>query len=324
MKKIILLMPKINGYDEKIIKSLQENNFEVECLDYTEKYNDFRRKISILSRFYNNFFYKPIFKKSLRDKIANKKMENLFKQKKYDGDILLKISGIRIEEKILEVLKKKYLIMISHHLDSIGGFYSEENFLIEKKYFSKISTYDKFDAIKYKIKYLPNFYIKISNKKIICNQDIYTIMSDESRFNFLERIAKELKKSNVIYKFILVLKKKDQLTSNLIFLQNNFIPIDDMFQEFLKSKVILEIQRPENNGYTFRTFDCIGMKKKLITNNKEIINEDFYNPNNILVIDEDNIDIPKEFIDSPYEELPKEIYEKYSLENWIKQLLEIR
>lgn len=82
MKKIILLMPKINGYDEKIIKSLQENNFEVECLDYTEKYNDFRRKISILSRFYNNFFYKPIFKKSLRDKIANKKMENLFKQKK--------------------------------------------------------------------------------------------------------------------------------------------------------------------------------------------------------------------------------------------------
>ena len=36
------------------------------------------------------------------------------------------------------------------------------------------------------------------------------------------------------------------------------------------------------------------------------------------------IDIPKEFIDSPYEELPKEIYEKYSLENWIKQLLEMR
>lgn len=92
-------------------------------------------------------------------------------------------------------------------------------------------------------------------------------------------------------------------------------------EEMKKSKFILELNRKNNRGCTFRAIECIGLKKKLITTNKEIVNEDFYNQNNILVIEENNVEIPKYFLNSPYEELPREIYEKYSLENWIKKLL---
>lgn len=97
-----------------------------------------------------------------------------------------------------------------------------------------------------------------------------------------------------------------------------------MQNKIQENSVLLELKRSDNNGCTFRSIDCIGMKKKLITNNKDIVNEDFYSPNNILIIDENNIEIPKEFIYSPYEDLPKEIYEKYSLENWVKQLLDVK
>lgn len=61
----------------------------------------------------------------------------------------------------------------------------------------------------------------------------------------------------------------------------------------------------------------------MITNNKEIINEDYYNKNNIFIIDEDNINVPIEFINSPYEELPKEMVEKYYIDNWLNELLKI-
>ena len=39
----------------------------------------------------------------------------------------------------------------------------------------------------------------------------------------------------------------------------------------------------------------------------------FYNPNNIFVWDKNSKEILSSFFDSPYEELEKSIYEKYSL-----------
>ena len=51
------------------------------------------------------------------------------------------------------------------------------------------------------------------------------------------------------------------------------------------------------------------------------MNYDFYNENNILIIDRENPVIDQNFIDLPYELLPNEIYEKYSLSSWIIEVL---
>lgn len=71
-----------------------------------------------------------------------------------------------------------------------------------------------------------------------------------------------------------------------------------------------------------RTIEMIGLKKKLITTNKDIVNYDFYNENNILVVDRNNFKLDTDFINKPYQELDERIYKKYSLESWIKTLLE--
>ena len=81
-------------------------------------------------------------------------------------------------------------------------------------------------------------------------------------------------------------------------------------------KVILELVREHNKDCSiFRAIECIGLKKKLITNNKNIIYEDYYNENNILVIDEENINISKEFVENPYKQLLQKILNKYNIEN---------
>lgn len=62
----------------------------------------------------------------------------------------------------------------------------------------------------------------------------------------------------------------------------------------------------------------------MITSNQDIRTYDFYNPNNIFVIDDfDDINIPESFYQTPYEKIPTEIYEKYQYSNWVKTILKI-
>ena len=88
-----------------------------------------------------------------------------------------------------------------------------------------------------------------------------------------------------------------------------------------KSKIVLDIQHPKQIGLTMRTIEMLGMNKKLITTNSTIKNYDFYNPNNICVIDRNDIKIDMNFLDTPYQAIKKDVYESYSLENWIKSVL---
>lgn len=78
------------------------------------------------------------------------------------------------------------------------------------------------------------------------------------------------------------------------------------------SKAILDINYDGQFSLSMRAFEAMMMKRKFITTNPEIKKYDFYNPNNILVIDSNNINIPKEFIDQPFEPIQEEILEKYT------------
>ena len=68
-----------------------------------------------------------------------------------------------------------------------------------------------------------------------------------------------------------------------------------------QSKSVLDIQHPNQTGLTMRTIEMIGMNKKLITTNASIVNYDFYNKKNILIIDRDNPQIDVSFFSTPYE-----------------------
>ena len=71
-----------------------------------------------------------------------------------------------------------------------------------------------------------------------------------------------------------------------------------------------------------RTIETLGAKKKLITTNKQIIEYDFYNPANVLVVDRKNPVIPDVFMITPYVEIPQEIYNKYYIDSWRDTLLQ--
>ncbi|WP_373740443.1 hypothetical protein [Neisseria sp.] len=89
------------------------------------------------------------------------------------------------------------------------------------------------------------------------------------------------------------------------------------------TRILLDFKHPAHNGLSFRPFEALGYRKKLITTNAEIKKYDFYHPDNIFIWDGKSSDGLEAFLAKPYHEMPSEIREKYSFGNWIKYVLQI-
>ena len=102
-----------------------------------------------------------------------------------------------------------------------------------------------------------------------------------------------------------------------------FIPLSE--QENLavikKSNTVFDMQHNQQSGLTMRTIETLGAKRKIITTNRNIKNYDFYNENNILVMDNNTLEDIEQFIKNKYEPISEAIYEKYSLHRWIVAII---
>ena len=79
------------------------------------------------------------------------------------------------------------------------------------------------------------------------------------------------------------------------------------------------IEHINQNGLTIRSMEVLGAGLKLITTNKNIINEDFFSEKSIMVIDRQNIKMDSTFFDhdqiSPLDK-------KYTLKLWLSHILQ--
>lgn len=94
-----------------------------------------------------------------------------------------------------------------------------------------------------------------------------------------------------------------------------------MQRVFFDSRTILDIEHPAQTGLTMRTFETLGASKKLVTTNAQVRDYDFFDPSNILVIDRKSPPrIPESFLETAYVPAHADIYSKYSLQGWIKDV----
>ena len=69
-----------------------------------------------------------------------------------------------------------------------------------------------------------------------------------------------------------------------------------MHEYYKQTKVIVDLVRQNQTGVSFRIFEAMAFEKKVITSNKNIVEYDFYNPANIMLIDEEAIAIDSSFL----------------------------
>ncbi|HKO75997.1 MAG TPA: hypothetical protein VJU52_02205, partial [Flavobacterium sp.] len=303
---ILFCCPDYFGFYKVIEKGIQDNlNTNVKTIVFTDyKYKSIFQKIK-------NFIYKTFFKINLKKTLASKEYLNSIAEND-TFDFMFIICPDFFTKEDLEYLIKKAKYSAVYYWDSFDNIprYTKTMSLFDASY-----SFEPKDVEKYNLNFLTNFH-HVSKIHPEPTNDVYFIGSYDERFEVILNILNYLKSKEKSSKIYIQTSKKKVLKQNQnkgITFINKPISIDESEKLFQNSKIILDVQKKIQNGLTFRVFEAMGNRKKLITTNTDIINYDFYNPNNIFVWRDDTQEIPESFFETNYQELPEEIFKKYSL-----------
>ncbi len=184
------------------------------------------------------------------------------------------------------------------------------------KYFMKknIFTFDYLDALKYGINYKHTPYsrkgINFANEKII--YDTVFLGRMKNREESIVNIKNELDKLGLNNRFM-VLGAKD-----------NSIKIDKLvnYNEYLRilnqSKCIVEINIASQSGCSLRFMESLFLQKKIITTNKNIVNDPYYSKNNVFIWGVDDKKELKKFLSLPYNVNYTVNLKDLYFDNWIE------
>jgi hypothetical protein len=88
-----------------------------------------------------------------------------------------------------------------------------------------------------------------------------------------------------------------------------------------RARVVVDIERSVQCGFTMRTIEMLGAGKKLLTTNSKVAEADFFNSNNISIIDRRRPAVSSTFMESAYEPPSAELLKRYSLSGWLDEVL---
>ncbi|MGS2726647.1 hypothetical protein ACU8DI_08560 [Psychroserpens sp. BH13MA-6] len=313
-KKVLFITFDLSGYYDHISEGLKEHFEDVEY--HNVAFIKFKYK-SIGQRIHA-FFYKLIKKQKLKNYYKLEPIVKSTEGKMYDYIIMVR-PDLFFDTQLL-TLKSRTRHFIAYYHDSINNIQRKKEVI---HFFDKVYAYEKKDVEQHDLQFLSNFiYLDQYTQKPSETYDAFTIMSKDYRLNTLEAVAKFFKKNHISYKFLVHSDKQQPPSEYVDFItkrQNN----QQVLEHISGCKIIVDIHKYGiQDGLTFRVFESLFFQKKLITSNQDIRTYEFYNPNNIMVIEPDSdIDIPMSFFNTPYEALPEAIYQKYHYTSWIKTLL---
>lgn len=328
-KKVLLIA--LPGYPDGMIKEIQKLGAEVDYIH--DKPNEgFVSKT--LGRLHMGFYEKVIndYYKTVLEALKNR-----------DYDYILSIRGEYTPAESLHLMRSYFphAKMILYMWD---GLHKQNTVGIEEKWplYDKVYTFDRIDyeANKGKIEFLPLYYydaylpndIKDANSSDLKYDLSFIGTGHDDRIRIVKEVMSQCEEQGLKTFHYFFMPHK------LVFLKNrlsnpNFknveesdvhyemLPFETLYQTYADSRCVMDVENRGQHGLTMRSIEILGLKRKFITTNKDIVNYDFYNTNNILVIDRENPIVDMDWFKRPYEELDKSIYEKYSLKNWLLEVL---
>lgn len=328
-KKILLIA--LPGYSNGMIETMKSMGAQVDYIHDKPNEGFLSKTLGRL----NIGFYQKV--------IADYYNRELDKYKNKDYDFILSIRGEYTPICTLQHLKNLYpnAKLILYMWD---GMHKQNTKGIEKKwpFYDQIYTFDRYDyeENKEEIDFLPLYYYEgylPKNLKNI-NYDKFTYdvsfigTGHDDRIKVVKDILKQCKNNGYSCFSYFFIPHKLIFYKNKVFNKNfnnvsegdinyKMIPFKELYRIYADSKCIIDVENRGQHGLTMRTIETLGLRRKFITTNKDIINYDFYNPNNILVVDRSNPVVDLNFLELPYQELDEEIYQKYSIKNWILEVL---
>ena len=323
-KNIIFFSVKTFNLEKEIFKKLREFGANVDYFDERPSNSNFTKGIIRLKRSVYQHKIDSYYNKILKES-RNKHYDFLFVNR---GEV--------VPAFFLEQFK-------ADHSDCVFIFFTWDSFTNHGhpksilKYFDKKFTFDSDDAKKYDVTFRPLFFLdayrQIKNQNNTSkNYDLLFLGTAHSdRYKISNEVVAWCDKNKLTSfcyyymhgKLVYFYKKLfDKTFQEFDYKKLSFksLTTNDILELYKKSNAILDINHPGQKGLTMRTFESVGSGKKLITTNSEIEKYPFYNPNNIFVIDRNDIHLDITFFDLPYEEIDPRIYESMSIGGWLQEL----
>ncbi len=315
------------NYDNHIVKALQKKGIESFHINIGAfKHRNFWEQ---LKNTFSKVFLRKNKKNIKRQDYILDTLQVIGKQ-----DQILVINPELIDKNCHLEIKKHTSKYIAYLYDSVARCPVEH---LLNGIFDIIYSFDTNDVEKYNFIKTSN-YIYTEKKDLIPfktpKYQAFYLASYDDRLPFLYKIKKKLDEIGATYLFIVVGKKgllsklqslfRTTKKSSFLKFKKNRIKQENIEKYYRKTNVIFDLIRNNQTGLSFRVFEALAYQKKLITSNPTIVNYDFYNPNNILVINEENINLEKAFFSSPYQAIPEAIYNRYTLESWVETIFELK
>nr|GFC92954.1 hypothetical protein [Tanacetum cinerariifolium] len=123
------------------------------------------------------------------------------------------------------------------------------------------------------------------------------VMGGRHRVDVLGRVAQVFEQMGYTdtCKFLVQSKPVPGASPLLTFFRER-MNIDETADYVRRSEILIDIVRPGHAGLSFRFFEALLYRKKMITNNASVAAYDFYDPRNILIIDSER---PKRVLNTP-------------------------
>lgn len=254
----------------------------------------------------------------------------------FNPDIVLVVRGQGFNESVLQFLHKNFAkaYFILYQWDSLAFIGKDFSYIFDL--YDTCFSFDKDDVSKYKqLHFRPtcyaNEYTSIALSKDYKYDISFVGTLYNSRWPVIQKINRYLNNEGITSYFYLYLPSWTLYLWDFLFkgtwidfrvFKFKSISLSEFVTVVANSRCVLDIVNEKQTGLSLRAFESMAAHRKYITNNKDIINYDFYNPNNILVIDINNLDIPNSFIKSDFVPVDHKLLYKYSVAGFIDDVFQ--
>ncbi|MDB2624717.1 hypothetical protein N9Y10_00825 [Flavobacteriaceae bacterium] len=216
-------------------------------------------------------------------------------------------------------------VFLNYHWDAVRITEFGNSLLDVIPFFDKAYSFDRADCEKHKkLYYLPLFYTDRNVVKREIKYDIAFVGSVTTyrRYNHVKKVEKYCNENGLTFKYFLLIPFRDYVKFALkgkVMKGVSFktIPYSQVQEMYAESRVVIDLPNQIQTGLTMRIIEVLADGMKLVTSNPAIKKENFFNEDNIQVLDLDAIHIDKDFI---RKDIPSVDMTGYHIQQWVRDL----
>ena len=177
-------------------------------------------------------------------------------------------------------------------------------------------TFNPLDAEKYNMHLSTQFYFYQNDSKVESGNGIFFVGANKGRYKQLIDLKEQLNRIGCRTNFRIVVNSLENNMDSSI-CSTNYMDYEETITNIQNADALLEINQEGQTGLTVRALEAIFHGKKLITDNKDLKNYEFYMTQNIYILGDDKRSL-ESFMKERYEPIDSKLLYEYSGDGWVE------